>query len=346
MILPWHQNAFAKLRQMIDQNHLPHALLITGLEKIGKFELAGQLLKAILCKNNSCGKCHNCQAIKKDSPRQLLDDSVLIRRSHYPNMIYCTNELNDKGVLSKEIRVDQIRAFCQSLEKTAQELQVGMIFYADQLNINAANSLLKTLEEPRQNTLIILLAHNRNSLPATILSRCQSVHISPTFEDKSVAWVSNHIDKDKRQDFSALQLLENAHGVPFRAVADLEGDYFLQYQNWQNHLLEMTLNPLKASESELFDGQELEALICLRQLVTQAIRLKVLRKEGALMELNKVIEKTSAKYFFKLLDDINRAILMSQTSVNIKLLFDNILIVWSHITHLKKYPVITIPRTY
>ncbi len=341
MILPWHRNAFAKLKQMIDQNHLPHALLITGVEKIGKFELANQLIKTLLCKKNSCGECKNCQSLKKDNPKKILDHSVLIRRSHYPNMIYCSNELNDKGILSKEIRVDQIRAFCESLEKTAQELQIGMIFYADQLNINAANCLLKTLEEPRKNTLIILLAHNPSSLPATILSRCQSVHINPTFDESSVAWVSNHIDEDKREDFSADQLLENSHGVPFRAIKDLKGDYFLQYQNWQNHLLEIATNPVKANESEVFDGQELEVLNCLQQLVTQAIRLKTLRKEGALLELNKVIEKTPVKYFFQLLDDINRAILMSQTSVNIKLLLDNIIIVWSHITHLKKYPVIT-----
>jgi len=49
MILPWHQSAFLELRKMIDQNHLPHALLITGVEKIGKFELAEQLIQTLLC---------------------------------------------------------------------------------------------------------------------------------------------------------------------------------------------------------------------------------------------------------------------------------------------------------
>ena len=84
MILPWHQNAFAKLSQMINQNHLPHALLITGVEKIGKFELANQLIKTLLCKNKSCGECKNCLSLEKDNPKELLDHSVLIRRSNYP----------------------------------------------------------------------------------------------------------------------------------------------------------------------------------------------------------------------------------------------------------------------
>ena len=65
MILPWHQSAFSELRKMIDQNHLPHALLITGVEKIGKFELSEQLIQTLLCKNDSCGACSYCRAIKK-----------------------------------------------------------------------------------------------------------------------------------------------------------------------------------------------------------------------------------------------------------------------------------------
>ena len=98
--------------------------------------------------------------------------------------------------MSKDIRVDQIRAFCESLGKTAETLQIGVIFYADQMNNNAANSLLKTLEEPRKNTLIILLAHNIDRLPATILSRCQNVHINPSYENETAQWLANQIGED------------------------------------------------------------------------------------------------------------------------------------------------------
>ena len=343
MIFPWHKSAYSKLKKMIDQNHFPHALLITGVEKIGKFELAQKLIQTLLCTDSSCGKCVTCLALMKDEPTADLDDSVLIRRSHYPNLIYCRIELRDKPPhnMAKDILVDQIRAFCDSLAKTADSLQIGVIFYADQMTVSAANSLLKTLEEPRRNTLIILLAHNANSLPATILSRCQSVHINPTYDQESVSWLSQNIDKEVRTDFDALQLLEGAHGVPFKAIEDLEGDYFFQYQNWQNQLLEIAINPSRVNETELFDGNELQVLSCLQQLLTEGIKLKVLKSDSANLELNKVIEKTSQKYLFKLLDDTSRAIALSKTTVNMKLLLDNVLIVWSHITHLKHYPTIT-----
>ena len=184
------------------------------------------------------------------------------------------------------------------------------------------------------------MAHNSNALPATILSRCQTVHIGQTYSEESVKWLSQHIDETTRDDFDAVQLLENAHGIPFKVVEGLQGDYLLQYQNWQNLLLEIALNPSKATETEIFDGNELQVLSCLQQLVTEGIRIKAIKHEGAQLELNKIITKTPASHLFKLLDDIGRAISISQTTVNIKLLLDNILIVWSHITHLKKYPII------
>jgi DNA polymerase-3 subunit delta' len=155
-----------------------------------------------------------------------------------------------------------------------------------------------------------------------------------------VKWLSQNIDEATRDDFDAVQLLESAHGVPFKVVEDLQGDYFFQYQNWQNLLLEIALNPSKATETEIFDGNELQVLNCLQQLVTEGIRLKAIKHEGAQLELNRIIMKTPTNYLFKLLDDISRAISMSQTTVNMKLLLDNILIVWSHITHLKQYPII------
>jgi DNA polymerase-3 subunit delta' len=79
----------------------------------------------------------------------------------------------------------------------------------------------------------------------------------------------------------------------------------------------------------------------LQNLITEGIKLKVVKHDGGNIELNRVIEKAPSDYLFKLLDDTSRAISLSQTTVNMKLLLDNILIVWSHITHLKKYPTIT-----
>ena len=341
MMFPWHKKASDKLDKMIEQNHMPHALLITGVEKIGKFDFTQSLIKKLLCPKASCDRCELCNALNNDDPMSELDHSVLIRRSHYPNLIYCRTELNDSGSMSKDIRVDQIRAFCESLGKTAESLQIGVVFYADQMNNNAANSLLKTLEEPRQNTLIILLAHNADRLPMTILSRCQAIHINPSYDEETAEWVAEQIDLDTRSDYDPMQLLDSAHGVPHRAIDDLKGDFYFQYQSWQNLLLEIALSPTKIKDIEIFSDNELGVLKCLQHLISEGIKIKILNHDGANLELNKVIEKSSFNHLFKLLDDTNQAISLSQTTVNMKLLLDNVLVVWSHITNLKKYPAIT-----
>jgi DNA polymerase III subunit delta' len=341
MMLPWHKSAFEKLKKMIDQNHLPHALLITGAPQIGKFELMQHLVQTLLCQDQSCGQCTLCRAIAKDNPKEVLDTSVLIRRSHYPNMVYCRTEVNDKGVESKNIRIDQIRAFCDALNKTADDLQIGVLFYADQMNVSAANSLLKTLEEPRDNTLIILLAHNPKNLPATILSRCQSVHIAPAYDEQTQLWLESHISDTQNKDFDVPQLLGNTHGVPFKVLSELSGDGFIHYQSWQNQLLNIAIHPAAINQVQDFEGNEVEVLDCLQNLVIEGIRLKSSKHEGGLVELNQIIKTVKTDFLFRLLDDIYHAISLSKTSVNIKLLLDNILIVWSHITRLQRYPQIT-----
>ncbi|WP_428085960.1 DNA polymerase III subunit delta' [Candidatus Thioglobus sp.] len=334
MNLPWHNQALSKLQKMIDQNHLPHALLITGSEKIGKFELMQQLVGILL---------NDDEIIRRDNIQQTLGHPVLIRRSNYPNMIYCrAGEMQEKTKKhSKYIRIDQVRSFCEALNKTADGLQIGVLYYGDQMNMNAANSLLKTLEEPRENTLIIILAHNIQNLPTTIVSRCQTIHIAPSYSEKTHQWLKSQLSEVQNADFDIVQLLENTHGVPFKVLSELSDGGFIAYQEYQNLLLSIATHPLMANQTKLFEGNESAVLKCLQNLIIEAIKLKTTEQEGGLVELNQVVKEVKADFLFQLLDDIQRAIYLSKTSVNLKLLLDNILIVWSHITHLKQYPQIT-----
>lgn len=334
MTLPWHNQALLKLQKMIDQNHLPHALLITGSEHIGKFELMQQLVGILL---------NDDELIRRDNIREELDHPVLIRRSNYTNMIYCrAGEINEKTKnRSKDIRIDQVREFCEALNKTADALQIGVLFYGDQMNINAANGLLKTLEEPRENTLIIILAHSVQNLPTTIVSRCQIVHIAPSYDKQTHQWLKSQLSEAQNADFDVAQLLENTHGVPFKVLNELSDGGFIAYQDYQNQLLSIATHPLMANQTKTFEGNEVAVLICLQNLLIEAIKLKTTEQEGGLVELNQLVNNTKSDFLFKLLGDVQKAIHLTKTSVNLKLLLDNVLIVWSHITHLKQYPQIS-----
>lgn len=338
MILPWHQNAFNKLDKMIKKNHLAHALLISGPEKIGKINLTMHFIKTILCKDNGCDNCYSCRQINNDNPKENLNQNVLIRRSNYPNMIFCRTEITEYGKQSENIKVDQIRKFCEVLHKTAEGLQIGIIFYADQMNINAANCLLKTLEEPRDNTLIILLAHNIDKVIPTILSRCQNVHIPATFAKDSANWITKNSKKDI--DYDALKLLENCHGIPFKALDYLDNDDIIKINNYREKLIKIALNPNEIITNKLNYESEIDILECLQNIIIETIRLKLTKIENELCDLSKIVKKSCTNNLFLLLKDVSYSIKLAKTNVDEKLLLDNILIIWSNINNIKNYPYI------
>ncbi len=124
-------------------------------------------------------------------------------------------------------------------------------------------------------------------------------------------------------------------------MSELSEGGFIAYQAYQNQLLSIANHPLMVNQTKTFEGNELAVLTCLQNLIIEAIKLKTTQQEGGLIELNQLIRNTKSVFLFQLLDDVQQAIRLSKTSINLKLLLDNILIVWSHITHLKQYPQIS-----
>lgn len=325
----------SQIKKMQAQNHLPHALLITGAEKVGKFQLMQEIVGRLIGDDDIIRK--DLVRPDKDHPET---EVIRVRRSNYQNLIYCrafeVEKKNNKP--SKNILVNQIRDFCDTLNKTADKLQIGVIFYADEMTDGATNSLLKTLEEPRKNTLIILLAHHLKNLPLTIISRCQTVHIAPDFA-KTEKWLATEIG-DEAANIDLKLLLENAHYAPFKALADFKSGDFVEYQKLQEMLIGIALDPHKISFLPNFKNIELKVLDCLENLLIKVIRLKVTGKNNK-SALDKVIDLADLNFLLKLQNDIFQANNLAKTNVNMALLLDDILIVWSHITNLKNYPKIT-----
>ena len=143
------------------ENKLAHAFLFCGDDSDGKLDIALNFAKFILCENpntdSHCRTCCNC---------------ILLEAGNHPDFFLIQPEEN-----SKQIKIDQIRALSDDLSKTSSQggYKVVIIAPADLMNIAASNALLKTLEEPEDDTLLILVSSRIYSLPATIRSRCQKV---------------------------------------------------------------------------------------------------------------------------------------------------------------------------
>lgn len=195
---PWHAPVWDKLKRLRDAGRLPHALLIDGDHGVGKRALVARLAAACLCTQPVDGEaCGGCRACK------------LLAAGTHPDFIRIEFELNREGKPRRELVVDQVRALSQRLAMTSQfgGPQVAVIDPADALNVAAANALLKTLEEPTPDTLLMLVANASWRLPATVRSRCQRFTVPLPPRSEVATWLAEH-----EMDTDAIRLSMDAAG--------------------------------------------------------------------------------------------------------------------------------------
>jgi DNA polymerase-3 subunit delta' len=204
-LLPWLAPMWERLRQAQAADRLPHALLITGARGLGKRRLADLFARARLCTSPgadglACGRCADCG---------------LNAAGSHPDLLRVAPDPESK---SGEITIDAIRELTERAALTPVRGAVKMVLIdpADRMNAAAANALLKTLEEPAGNTLLLLIAEQSGRLPATIRSRCQMLKLAVPAEDQALAWLT------QRLDVGAAQRLRLAYGAPLRALEEFD----------------------------------------------------------------------------------------------------------------------------
>jgi DNA polymerase III subunit delta' len=196
---PWQRALWTSLTQ--DRTGLVHALLLHGQIGLGKSTFATQLSTMLLCEkpnqsSHACGRCKSCH---------------LVRAGTHPDLKRV--EPVEEG---RVITVEQVRALVEFMTTRPHIAQrkVVMLMPAESMNTNAANSLLKILEEPPLGNVFILVSHQPAKLPATIRSRCSQIEFKPPPRDDGIDWLQT-------QDVSvadAVVLLGLAGGAPLRAL--------------------------------------------------------------------------------------------------------------------------------
>lgn len=158
-----HERAVDSLERALQSNRLPHALLFTGPAGVGKTRLALELAKALNCvgEDPPCGACVHCHQIEV--------------RTH-PDVTVVEREDGKDS-----IRIEQVRELrdAASLRPFQGRRKVYVISGAESLTAQAADALLKTLEEPQPQLTLVLTATEDDALPATIVSRCRVVPFGP-----------------------------------------------------------------------------------------------------------------------------------------------------------------------
>lgn len=165
-----HGNVVSFLQAAIADSRIAHAYLFYGQAGLGKHKAAKEFAKALLCDGKAAAPCHGCASCGQ-----------VEHGSHFD--YFELNRLADdkKGKMKKDITVEQVRELSGKLRQGSLlgGRKVAIIREADALNANSANALLKTLEEPAANTVIILISDDIAKLPKTIVSRCQKIKFLP-----------------------------------------------------------------------------------------------------------------------------------------------------------------------
>lgn len=199
--MAWHSEQWRRLLAMEHEGRLPHALLVVALDGTGAREFARAFIEYRFCEDrrgneSACGRCRAC---------------LLLKAGNHPDF-WTLEPQSGKSTLA----VDQIRELLSRAQLTAHYRggRVALIQPADRMSVSAANALLKTLEEPGEGMLFVLLSAHPAGLPTTIRSRCQILSLPAPTAEQALEWMmAQGVERGR-----ALALLEVSAGAPLAAL--------------------------------------------------------------------------------------------------------------------------------
>ncbi len=326
MIYPWQNQQWQQITQQRQHNRLAHALLLQGPAGTGKKHFAGALAQALLCNQPgdtgiACGHCHGCKLVKAGTH----PDLRLLKPTPPPTSTSANPVLT--------IKIDALREMYRILAETSQYggYRVAIIEDADRMPVRAANSLLKTLEEPGTDTLLLLVSSHPHQLPVTIRSRCQSIRFQVPEAATAVEWLA------ETGISNAETALRIAHGAPL-----LARDYIEAHAE-QRALLVKALNAGIKGESSIQYAQKLAQMprdYLLSWLLDWVCDLGRLLTCGSAAELvnedqRKLLEARASGAHtgkvFGLYDQICELKKADGIALNPQLLWENLLISWENV---------------
>lgn len=197
MVYPWQISVWERLEAQVDRLH--HALLIHGPAGIGKLALAERFAQLLLCESlqsarKPCGACEGCRWFLAGTHPDFrrLEPESLARRAGLDGEAEAPAPAASRAAKpSQEIKVDQVRGLdgFLSLRSHRGRRRIVLVHPAEAMNLNAANALLKALEEPQPGAHFILVSHRPARLLPTIRSRCAAVPMAVPERQQALAWL-------------------------------------------------------------------------------------------------------------------------------------------------------------
>ena len=324
-LYPWQHESWQQLQNYIVQKRVPQALLINGTLGIGKQRLAEQFAYALLCEKPlldglSCGQCSSC---------------LLIKAQTHPDFMVIEPEEDAKTKKPKtSIGIDQIRTLMGKLSLKPQfdRYRVIMIQPADALNNAAANAFLKYLEEPTERTVLVLVTHRMNKLPATIKSRCQKFTLPLPDRSLILPWLEKKLAGN-----NAEIVLNLAQGAPLLAMQYASDSHLEQRRDCFNTWLSVAAqqsHPVLVAEQWL-KLPETTLLFWLNSWVIDIMRYRYQLAPKNLyhidfqLPLSELAQRINVIKLYDFYDLLLKSRGRLETPINKQALWEEILIAWA-----------------
>ena len=311
---PWQRNVWDEFVQRVKSDRTPNAMLIHGVAGVGIELLAHAMGKYLLCSSplahTACGECKSCH---------------LSAAGTHPDFQIIT--LEEKA---KQLKVDQIRDVSEFVGQTAQMngYKVVVIECADTMNLNAANALLKNLEEPAGKTAFFLTSDQANRLLPTIRSRCFQQVVTIPSTAQSIAWFAEQ-ELDVTDD-----MLLQAGGAPLCVKDWLSQDVFADRKKIIDGLLSIALQQkspmvlaqqwVRGDVSSVLNTMQYCIEACLQGIIAH----KVLSAD--LQKLQTVLAGLDVKMIFRYRDTLSnkKSQFIRNTNINAGLMVEELWLDW------------------
>ncbi len=325
LLFPWQYQDWQILNRYFKQNRIPQALLISGGRGIGKINLAKQFAYSLLCPNRggdgiNCGNCEYC---------------LLIKAGNHPDFIEIISEENKTSISINQIRGVIVDTY---LKPQFENYRVIIIHPADGMTISAANAFLKSLEEPPERTVFILLTDRPNKLSATIRSRCQKFSASyPDIRSLGEWMQNNNIYGDAasvinlvKGSILTLKQLEDSEGLKQRL--DCFNDW-LALASYHSHPAIVAEKWDVLPENEVLDW----ILSWVVDIIKYAFKINIdmSSNQDLIYPLQKISQQANVAELYKLYDHLLSCRQQLGRQLNFQIMLEEILARWQQLNRSK-----------
>jgi DNA polymerase III subunit delta' len=334
-VYPWLKTPWNKLA-LIPKTFFPHALIICGMNGIGKYDFSKILSQSLLCVNPKneglpCGSCSACVQYVAASNGDFLQLDVIEGK--------------------KSIGVDQIREMIHWINLTHQGKQkkILLIPQASQMTVQASNALLKTLEEPPANVVIILISEHIKSLLATIRSRCQIIALASPDKETIIQWM-----EEKQSDWKLAAAIDNSLLQNQQLLLSLAGNAPLKVKqlltsdelNQRKMIVEQLIAIMSENKAPVLVSAQLSKLEMTQVLywfqsilfdliyIHFKLDIKQLINKDYSQQLKMISISLNSLLLFELIKELSQYYQYQGNSLNMQLLLDSYLIKWRNCSNM------------